>query len=119
MELVQSHYVILHEYWLGTTIVLFDLSTVDHTTYIHTCSCVRQKGRRGNNAIVRNQCAYTLHQNRLLSSVLPGGSPAIYITRNLMDMGELCAKRVPQCILLGPVPLIIQACGQDCTMLGS
>ena len=107
MELVQAPYVILLEYWLGTTIVLFDLSTVDHTTYTHACSCVRQKGRREDNAILRNQCAYTLHQDRLLSSVLPGGSPATYITGNLIDMGELCAMCVLQCVLLGLVPLII------------
>lgn len=36
-----------------------------------------------------------------------------------MDMGELCGKCVLQCVLLGPVPLVIQACGQDHTLLGS
>lgn len=79
----------------------------------------KREGRRGNNAIVRNQCAYTLHEDRLLSSVLPGGSPAICVTGNLMDIGELRGKCVLQCVLLGPVPLTIQACGQDHTMCSS
>lgn len=48
--LVQSHYVMLCEYCLGTTIIFFDISTVDHTRYACTGSCVRQKGRRGSNS---------------------------------------------------------------------
>lgn len=116
MELVQSRYVTLHEYWLGT-IVLFDLPAVDRTTYAHTCSCARQKGSRGNNTIVRNQCTYSLH--RLLSSVLSGRSPATLSQRTLWIWGNCvvhagCAQ---QGVLLGPVPLIIQVRGQDCRML--
>lgn len=60
--LVRPHYVILHEYCLGTTIIFFVISTVDHTRYAHTGSCVRQKGRQGSDAIVRIQCSYTLYE---------------------------------------------------------
>lgn len=36
-----------------------------------------------------------------------------------MDMGEFCGDCVLKCVLLGPVPLTIQACSQDPTTLGS
>lgn len=36
-----------------------------------------------------------------------------------MDIRELCSKCTLQCILLGPIPLIIQVCGQHYNMLGS
>lgn len=39
----ESQYVMLSEYWLGATTVLFDLSIVD--TYAHTKSYLRQKKR--------------------------------------------------------------------------
>lgn len=64
----------------------FGLSTVDHATYAHReLFKIEKEGR--NNAIVRNQCAYTLQQNRL-SSVLPDENQSLVLQSFIMDFGN-------------------------------
>lgn len=88
----ESQYVIFPDYWLGATTVLF-WSVYRRSYSICTHTELFKTEREGeNNAIVRNQCAYTLQQNRLSSSGLPDESQSLVLQSFIMDIWELCGK---------------------------
>lgn len=115
----ESRYVVFPDCWFGATTVFF-WSVYSRSYNICTYRELFKIEKEGRSStILRNQCVYALQQNRLLSSVLPDENQSLVLQSIIVDIQELCSKHMLQCVPLGPVPLIIQVCGQHCTMLGS